>query len=230
MSAPVDRGLMAPLLPPAVAVAELVGTGPVRGMLLPEEEAALGRVVPSRHAEHLAGRLCARRAMAALRLPGVAVVVGADRAPVWPAGLVGAITHCEGYAAAAVARAGTVVSVGIDAEPCDGLPPGVLGLVADEVERAHLAGLPAGLPWDRLLFSAKEAVYKAWYPITRTFVGFEAARLCFRPGPDLFTGRFHATVAAPSGDPARPSRPLEFAGRYAVRDALLLTAVVRVPA
>ena len=80
----------------------------------------------------------------------------------------------------------------MDAEPHDTLPDGVLEAVASGGEQARLAALTAagpGVCWDRLLFSAKESVYKAWFPLTRRWLGFEEACVDFDPASGSFTAR-----------------------------------------
>ena len=142
------------------------------------------------------------------------------RAPVWPDGVVGSITHCPGFRAAAVAWRTTVRSVGIDAEVHDALPDGVLGAVTDDGERAVLAGLPPGTCWDRLLFSAKESVYKVWFPLTGRWLGFEDCALT--PRTD---GTFDARLRVPG--PVVDGVTVEgFRGRWAVGDGLVVTAAV----
>ena len=125
--------------------------------------------------------------------PAVAVPRGPRGDPVWPEGVVGSITHCAGYRAAAVARAEDVLSLGIDAEPDEALPdPGMLELIALAEERARLGELAAVLPgtgWDRLLFSAKESVYKAWFPLTGRWLGFESALVSIDQDQGAFTAR-----------------------------------------
>ncbi|MCZ7439901.1 4'-phosphopantetheinyl transferase superfamily protein [Micromonospora sp. WMMC241] len=214
---------MRDLLPPAVAVA-VAGPADWSGELLPAEQAALGeRAVPSRRRDFTAGRACARRALATLGLPVTPVPAGADRAPVWPAGVVGAITHTDGYCAAAVARAADLRAVGIDAERHRPLSEGVRRKVCRPDEEADLARLPAGPPWPTVLFSAKEAVYKVWYPLVGTWLGFPDARVTLDPD----AGTFHAEIsparlaAAPVSDP-----PPSVTGRFAVDDGLVRTAAV----
>ena len=90
------------------------------------------------------------------------------------------MTHCAGYRAAARRpRPATWPRVGIDAEPHGPLPDGVLDAIALARGAAALARLAArpDVRWDRLLFSAKESVYKAWFPLTRRWLGFEAEGL-----------------------------------------------------
>ena len=98
--------------------------------------------------------------------------------------MVGSITHCAGYRACAVARAAHVAGVGIDAEPHAPLPAGVLGQIARPEERPLLARAGRTEPavhWDRLLFCAKEAVYKVWFPLAACWLGFEDAVLTLDP-------------------------------------------------
>jgi 4'-phosphopantetheinyl transferase EntD len=207
-------GLLGALLPPAVRLAEAYGELP-DARLLPEEEPLVAWAVERRRAEFTTARGCARRALAELGIPPGPVLSGPAREPLWPAGVVGSLTHCAGYRAAAVARRTDVASLGIDAEPDLPLPDGVLDRVALVAERQAIGGLPAGVRWDRLLFSAKESVYKAWYPLTGRWLGFQDATVEIDPA-----GSFRARLLA--GD----AYPTGFAGRWAVRDGLLGTAVV----
>src|SRR6266545_943664 len=137
------------------------------------------------------------------------------------AGVVGSITHCAGYRAAAVALDRHLASVGIDAEPHARLPDGVLDLVALPDERTRLellAGSRPGVHWDRLLFSAKESVYKAWYPVAGRWLGFEDAEMVIEA--DTFTARLRVPGPDVGGVPLRT-----LPGRWLVRDGLVLTAV-----
>jgi 4'-phosphopantetheinyl transferase EntD len=212
------------LLPPEARAVESFGELP-GAELLPEEEALVERAVPKRVAEVTTVRTCARRALADLGLPPVPILSGESREPLWPDGVVGSLTHCPGYRAAVVARRADLASVGIDAEPHDRLPDGVLDHVSSPDEREHLAALPAGTHWDRLLFSAKESVYKAWFPLARRWLGFEDARLTFDPAAGTFTAELLV------GDlPSVAGREISgFTGRYAVEGGYVVTAIA-VPA
>ncbi|GHF41948.1 hypothetical protein GCM10010218_23770 [Streptomyces mashuensis] len=152
-----------------------VGTtddGPAAGLSLlsPEEEALIEGAAEGRQRKFRAARGCARRALVRLGVPPVPVLRGRHGEPRWPAGIVGSLTHCPGYQAAAVARAGEVAALGVDAEPNRPMRrAGMLELVTVAEERARLrelARLRDDVSWDRLLFSAKESAYKAWYPLT----------------------------------------------------------------
>src|SRR4051812_41792193 len=131
---------MEQVLPPDVVVDEHRGA-PVPAELFPEEEAAVARAVPSRRTEYAAVRTCARAALTRLGLGPVAVPSGPDRAPVWPAGVVGSMTHCDGFRAAAVAHADAWTGIGIDAEVLEPLPPEVLSLVMSRAEQKAIADL-----------------------------------------------------------------------------------------
>jgi 4'-phosphopantetheinyl transferase EntD len=214
------------ILPPEVASAEAFDDAGAAA-LFPEEQAIIARAVAKRRGEFGTGRACARAALAKLGLPPAAILPGARGAPQWPAGVAGSITHCAGYRAAAVARVRDVVSLGLDAEPNDVLPDGVLDHISLARERAWLPGLAAAAPgvsWDRLLFCAKESVYKAWFPLTGRWLGFEQAEITIEPE----TGTFSAELLEPG--PVLGGRPLTgFTGRWLARDGLLLTAIA-VPA
>jgi 4'-phosphopantetheinyl transferase EntD len=187
-------------------------TDPPEPMLFPAEAALVVNAVPKRRAEFATVRHCARLALAELGVPAAPILPGVRGAPVWPDGIVGSMTHCAGYRAAAVARTAEVAGIGIDAEVDGPLPEGVLDLVSSEAERSHLAALPSGVHWDRLLFSAKEAVYKVWSPRTGEWLGFEEAAVRFE------SGRFTATLL-------RPGPWTELTGRYLVEDGIVLTAI-----
>lgn len=197
--------------------------------LFPAEEAVVARAVDKRRREYAAVRRCARQALARIGCPPAPILPGDGGAPGWPPGVIGSMTHCVGYSAAAVARASEVAAVGIDAEPHAELPEGVLDTVALAQESAQVHHLLADRPqvrWDRLLFSAKESVYKTWFPLTRRWLGFEQAHVEFDPdGTDPGEGSFTALLLVPG--PVVRGRPVTgFTGRWAVDAGVLVTAVV----
>ena len=85
--------------------------------LFPEEEALLASAIEKRRREFATGRMCAHSALQQLGYPAGAILRGSRGEPLWPEGVVGSITHCDGYRAAAVARSQEIVTLGIDAEP-----------------------------------------------------------------------------------------------------------------
>jgi 4'-phosphopantetheinyl transferase EntD len=205
------------LLPPEVAAVAMRGDDSA-ARALPEEEALLGEAVQSRRAEFAAARHCARQALGRLGLREAPILRGAKREPLWPPGIVGSITHCTGYRAAAVGRAMDVLTIGIDAEPHAPVPDRVARRILVEAESAWIATAPRDIHWDRLIFSAKESVYKAWYPLAQRWLGFEDASVTI----DRETCAFHARLLI---EPP-PSLPRAFDGRYLIEDGLVVTAIV----
>jgi 4'-phosphopantetheinyl transferase EntD len=192
-------------------------------VLSPDEEAAVGQAVDKRRREFVTARGCARQALQRLGLPPSSISVGARGEPCWPQGVVGSITHCAGYRACALARDTEVAAMGIDAEPHEGLPDGVLGEIAKANERVWLDEVMRAEPavhWDRLVFSAKEAVYKAWFPLAKRWLGFEDAVVTVDAAQHVFRARL--LVPGPRVDGCVLTT-LE--GSWLVRDGLVLTSI-----
>ena len=139
------------------------------------------QAVSKRQTEFLAGRLCAHEALR--RATGVASIpaVGEDRAPCWPAGVVGSITHGAGWAAAVAARAEQWRGLGLDVERLlastradrlagEILTPRELESYGDldDSQRATLV---------TLTFSIKESLFKALYPLVNKRFYFQEAEL-----------------------------------------------------
>ena len=215
------------LLPPYVACASTREDDAPPGTLYPEEAALVARSVDRRRHEFAAVRACARQAMAALGLPPAPVLRGHRGVPLWPAGTVGSMTHCDGYRAAALAGASDFRSLGIDAEPNAPLPPGVWQAISRPGERRRItpgtaaAGASGTVHWDRLLFSAKESVFKGWFPLTGIELDFEDAEISFHLAPGHTTeGTFTAQLMC-----SAPGLPGSFDGKWLVDDGFAVTAV-----
>ncbi len=187
--------------------------------LLPAEAAATRGMVRRRREEFTAGRLAARQAMAALACVPSAVPMGTDRAPIWPEGLRGSLTHCA-TACLAVLTLDNLL-LGADLEPDAPLPDDMTALVCNSAEQNWLARQPLQLRGQRarLIFSAKEAAYKAQYPVTRQLFGFQTLQIL----PDIVAGKFSVTFAEPVG---RFSRDSSLAGSFDIAAGLILTGIV----
>lgn len=184
--------------------------------LLPAEEALVARAVPKRRAEFSRGRACARSVLSTLNVPEFALLSGPQREPVWPAGIVGSITHTEGLCAVAAARDALYAGIGIDAEPSQPLDEKLFEYVCLKDE---LVTGPDGFDLPRrarLIFSAKEAVYKCQFPLTRRFLEFHEVRVQLHSNSE-FSVQVLADVPALAGGAC-------FTGRFAERDGFLLTA------
>ena len=215
--------MMEDLLPRHVAAVEVFADFAAE-QPFPGEEQFIVRAVEDRRSEFVTARRCARTALARLGYAPVALRPGEAREPQWPDGVVGSITHCAGYRAAAVARSCELAGIGIDAEPSGPLPPAVLDMVTSRQEQAMLRALrriDESTWWDRVLFSAKEAVYKAWFPLTRRWLAFEGVCLSIDPGTGCFTARLLVDGRRIDGGP-----PLtELCGRFTATSPFILTAV-----
>ncbi|WP_137724851.1 4'-phosphopantetheinyl transferase Npt [Prescottella subtropica] len=216
------------ILPTGVASAELFEDPP--GLQPhPQEASLIARAVEKRRREFTSARHCARQAMTQLGVEPGPVLRGENGSPVWPKGVVGSLTHCDGYRAAVLGYALAVRSVGIDAEPNGPLPDGVLDAVSLPAERERLATRSsAPVHWDRLLFCAKEATYKAWFPLTGRWLGFEDAHITFTEGTttsDGTSGSFRSRLLVP-GTVTDGGAPLaSFDGRWLVAGGLVVTAI-----
>lgn len=209
------------ILPRRVAVAAT--RDEIEADLFPEEMDAIRNAVEQRRREFVTARACARRALMQLGLPAQAIPQGEKGAPHWPNGVVGSITHCDGYRACAVACARDFAAIGVDAEPNLPLPDGLLGDIACPEERASLRNLGAEMPgvcWDRLVFSVKEAVYKAWFPLAKQWLGFDEAVTTINPQQ----GTFHARLLV-RGPHLGSRRITGFSGKWTVQDGIVLAAI-----
>jgi 4'-phosphopantetheinyl transferase EntD len=209
------------ILPPSATVTAT--REDLDGVLYPEEEAIVNRAVEKRRREFTTARACAREALAQLGQPHQPIPTGSRGEPLWPSGIVGSITHCDGYRACAVARASDLVTVGVDAEPDQPLPDGVLEDIALPEEREWLGYLARQMPsthWDRLLFSIKESVYKAWFPLAGKWLGFEDAVVAIDQQKRTFTA--HLLVPGPYLD---GNQLRTFRGSWLAEDGLVLAAI-----
>ncbi|QNE76616.1 4'-phosphopantetheinyl transferase superfamily protein [Streptomyces finlayi] len=231
--------MIAQLVPPAVSSADSFEDHGWDA-LYPEERALVRNAVESRRREFATARACARAALSGLGLPPVPILPGVRNVPQWPTGVVGSLTHCAGYRAAAVAHSTAFHAIGIDAEPNEALPDGVLGSIATAEDLRHLDAAPRDgvVHWPRLLFSAKESVYKAWFPMTGIELDFADAtvhavadpRPTAAPSAGEATGSFTARIRfqgqTPDGHPVSG-----FSGRWLVRRGIIVTtATLPVPA
>jgi 4'-phosphopantetheinyl transferase EntD len=166
------------LFAPGVVAAEMRGPGRVE-LLLPEEAAGLGRAVPERQQEFAAGRLCARRVLAELDIMNFAVVAAPDRQPVWPAAIVGSITHTAGLCAAVAGLRSRFLGLGVDTEIAGRVNAELRPRICVPDELAWIDSLPAAQQAGAaaLVFAAKEAFYKCQSPITHQWLGFKDLRI-----------------------------------------------------
>jgi 4'-phosphopantetheinyl transferase EntD len=191
--------------------------------LFAEEMMAIVDAVPRRVAEFRAGRALARAALRQAGGDGVSIPMRADRSPIWPAGWIGSISHSGDVCAAAAAPAGPVCGLGLDIELNDLADERMLRYVCTQAELARATdALPGRDLAPRLLFSAKEAFYKAYHPLYARFVGFLDVQVRLAPAADGAFGTFAIEpVSANLVDAARHA----FAGRWRIAGGAVLAGV-----
>lgn len=184
-----------------------------------QEEQYIARAGGKRKREFRAGRHCARAALAALGGPGDAVIgVGEKRRPLWPEGFAGSISHTRGHCVAVAGRREQYRSLGIDIEQAVPLSEDIVRMICTGTERRRLSSCREPLHQAKLIFSIKEAIYKAHNPLCGVFFGFQDAEVRL----DIEAGSFAAVVNREGDD-------LNFttSGRFAA-DRQLVAAFVAV--
>ncbi|WP_280315284.1 alpha/beta fold hydrolase [Nocardia abscessus] len=235
--APVGRTIVEGLgLPAEVATAEIIGEDPTAA-LLPQEQALIDAIQSDpegvREREIVYGRTCAHRALARLGVPVEPVLRAGENAPggmpLWQPGIAGSISHTlgftltqkTGYYVAAVSRHHR--SIGIDAAHNEPISDVLRNRVALPEEQAWLSriGTHRGVHWGRVLFSAKESVYKAWYPLTHRALDFEDALITF----DLDAGTFTARLLVEDRSTLEGQPLTELHGRFLIDGGVILTGI-----
>lgn len=203
--------------PGVAALASSLRFGPED--LHPEERALVERAVASRRREFSTGRVLARRLLARLGAPDGPILRSEDRVPIWPAGWGGSISHCTGLCVVAVAPLARQRGLGIDVEPDEPVSDGIERVVCRGGEHAWIDAAPDASARARrvkLVFSVKEATYKAFYPELRTFWSFQDVEVEI----DEAGGRFLARL--PEGPDVRAIE-----GRVLRRRGWILSSVCR---
>jgi 4'-phosphopantetheinyl transferase EntD len=213
---------------PACALAAEMRVPGDPALLYSEEAAHLGRAAPKRTQEFAAGRLCARRVLSELGIENFPLQAASDRQPLWPAGIVGSITHTDGFCAAVAAEKKHLIAVGLDCEVAGSVKAELWPTLFRDEETRWLCRLP---PPEQpaaatLIFCAKEAFYKCQYPLTREWLYFQDAWIelpVWRAGQGAFNIHASRNIAFSS----HAVMPLQ--GRFIYHDAFV-TAGVGVPA
>lgn len=195
-----------------------------QGQLWPEEEARIGNAVDKRRREFIGGRTCARRALHAFGLQATALRSGSRGEPRWPLPVCGSISHADGWCAAAVALRTHFQGLGIDLEPAVPLADSLSQMVCTPSEAKFCGTLnDTQRSWvPKLIFSAKESVFKCCYPIFRQELEFSDVEIQIIPADrDFRMGRFVASVSGLEQTPV-----LRIDGRFAADVTLLMTAAL----
>lgn len=188
--------LLQGLLPASVATAQVELSAPSQP-LFDSERACLKGAYARRWREFAAGRSCARRALAQLGQPPVAIPARDDRTPLWPSGYTGCISHSQDKCVAAVAaKTGAVAAVGVDIERSDAVSLDLAKEILDPQEELWLSLQPRSVQATMLtaLFSAKECIFKCQFSISQRMFGFEALTVTLALEEGWFVGRFNDNI------------------------------------
>lgn len=190
--------------------------------LLAEEKHVVETVVQKRREEFSTGRLCAHTAMLSINPHEKPhpLLPGKKREPLWPDGLIGSISHSANSCLAVVSVDRSIKSLGVDIEKREGIKPGVRDLICQTEELAMLGEYEQNPEAWKLIFSAKESVYKALFPILQRWIGFSDATLQFDFEKQSFTASMNETLELPAA--IGSSR---LTGRFSVSANYILTTV-----
>lgn len=208
------------LLPPGAVADWWCGQLPLVD-LLPAEEAVSQGYAIGRRAEFAAVRWCARRAMSRLGVPPKPIISRGHGCPSWPAGVIGSMSHCSGMVVAVVALDGVLSSLGVDVEPHRALPHDVRDLVLSPCEQDRHKSLSrrfSAVHWDTIVFSVKESVYKAWYPLRQEWLDFSDVEVHI----DAALGWYRANIVASRAEGGIPAIS-QINGRWAIRTGFVIT-------
>jgi 4'-phosphopantetheinyl transferase EntD len=212
------------LFPSGAVAAEMRDPGDPT-LLYPEEAVHLGnRAVPKRVQEFAAGRLCARRVLTELGFHDFPIRAASDRQPVWPAGVVGSITHTTGFCAAVAAEKKHIAALGLDCELAGSVKTELWPHLFRDDETRWLRMLPPSeqAPAATLMFCVKEAFYKCQYPITRQWLSFHDAWVEL-PAWEAGQGAFNLYASRPIAFASHAELPLQ--GRYLFHEQFVTAGV-----
>lgn len=194
-------------------------------ILFPEEKKTIATACEQRQQEFATGRWCARQAMAVLELPAQPVLRGQEDEPLWPYGVCGSITHTRGAYCAAVAAHKNIISLGLDIEAqARSISPEAMAVIANEDEMNWLSKMGEDRrQMEKLVFCAKESVFKLLYPIIKKRFSFSA----FSVLPPWETGKFALVLNEHLHHDFRPGH--RFAGLYFTNSDWMITLSYLLP-
>ena len=206
------------LFPAGVVAVELLSEAP-RTVLTELELSSISHCANKRIDDFTRGRACAHRGLIELGIHPYSVLAGEKREPLWPAEIIGSITHTTGFAAAVVARRSEVEALGIDCEIIASVDADLWERICTPTERARLEQLPQAQAQRQaaLIFAAKEAFYKCQFPVSHEWVGFEDVTIEVSGDGFRIVPQVHLPV--PDGWVA------SLAGRYEFREPWVVTGV-----
>ena len=192
-----ENSLIASLFPEEVMVIE-ANPEMIQGTLYTEEATLISNAMPKRRQEFIAGRICARRALAKFGIKNFPLLMGRDRMPVWPPGVVGSISHSDGYCGVAIAKQTEIESVGLDVECVRKLERDCWKQICTQQELSWINSLPINdqEKFIFLIFSAKECLYKCQYIISKQWLNFYDVAISLKPDIGEFEAKFLVSVGS----------------------------------
>ena len=151
--------------------------------LYPEELGHINKAVKKRKREFIAGRVCAKMALKQLGITQFPLLVGKSREPLWPSNVVGSLSHCDDYCGVAIALNTHLKGVGLDIEHNTPLEKDIIDTICTPSEQSWIRNNQPlqGSNWPKIMFSAKESVYKCLFPIFRIYIGFLDVEIRIKP-------------------------------------------------
>ncbi len=189
----------------------------------PEEEAYTQSIkAKQRRVEFLLGRACAHQALSAFQLSDSPILRDQNNAPIWPETVIGSIAHTQQKAVACAGKRTEIQGIGIDIEDLErSINPNIQRHVCLPQEKEWLARLPSDelLKYLKIIFSAKESIFKCFYPLSQVYLHFQDAHIEF--GGD--SSYFEFTLLKTCGSEFR--KGFQHQGTYQISQDMVLTAV-----
>lgn len=192
-----------------------------QGTLYPAEIEIIQNSAALRRSQFTAGRTCAHRALLRLGVPESPILKGDHGEPLWPGDIVGSISHCHDYAVAAVGHRRDYMGIGLDIEPAEPLDKELHSQVCtpDEINSFDVLPQLNRHLLERIIFSAKETVYKCFFPLTGRFLDFGDISIMHGETP----GEFRAALSGPI--PSIQTQTSDLKGRYLLITDHIITAM-----
>tara|TARA_R110000782_G_scaffold19151_3_gene52366 strand:+ start:503 stop:1171 length:669 start_codon:yes stop_codon:yes gene_type:complete len=142
-----------------------------QGELTAEEQATLSNSADVRVREYTAARTLAREVITEILPWSGSIPTDSDRCPIWPDGVSGSISHTRSHVGVAIARSARISGIGIDLEPVGSVTQDLYDRLFIRGELDFICSSDDQIVPTQI-FCCKEAVYKAAFPTTRTFLDF----------------------------------------------------------
>lgn len=155
------------------------------------------RACARKQIEFVSGRAAAHFALNQIGFPNAFPLLrGQKGEPLWPDGIAGSVTHCYPWSIAVAVKCPNLPAIGVDLETTERVQgTDISELVCGDTE---LDWVHSGNSQKRLtmIFSGKEAVYKAFYPLCRRYIDFKDVELTWVSAQSCFQGKFLASFGS----------------------------------